>query len=81
MRTLILSLGCGLLAAAGGFAKTDGPYATEIAAYDAILAAELEKCEFKGLLAEVRAEAGSAPTVIAPTTPATVASHAQGELF
>ena len=53
------------------------------------LIAELEKCEFKSLLAEVRAEAGAAvpikaapPTkVAAPTTPTAAAPNVQGELF
>ncbi|MEP6671779.1 MAG: 5'-3' exonuclease H3TH domain-containing protein [Chthoniobacter sp.] len=60
------------------------------------LVAELEKCEFKSLLAEVKAEAGAAGVITAPATPpvtvATVASaalpappsaasHSQGELF
>lgn len=58
------------------------------------LVAELEKCEFKSLLAEVRAEAaacGVAPApvvpapVVPPATPATppapAPSHQQGELF
>ena len=38
------------------------------------LVAELEKCEFKSLLAEVRAEAAAAG-------PAPAAAHTQGELF
>lgn len=53
------------------------------------LVAELEKCEFKSLLAEVKAEAASAGVVVAPpaapakTAPPTppVVQHSQGELF
>jgi 5'-3' exonuclease len=53
------------------------------------LIAELEKCEFKSLLAEVRAEAGAAvpikapapTTVAAPTTAPAEAPKVQGELF
>lgn len=46
------------------------------------LVAELEKCEFKSLLAEVRAEAGSAAPVPAPVAaPAPAKAHTQGELF
>ena len=45
------------------------------------LAAELEKCEFKSLLAEVRAEVGSAPAVAAAPTPTAVALPVQGDLF
>ena len=41
------------------------------------LAVELEKCEFKGLLAEVRAEAAS----VLPSAPATLPATTQGELF
>ena len=41
------------------------------------LALELEKCEFKGLLAEVRAEAAS----VQPTAPLPIPAAAQGELF
>ena len=41
------------------------------------LAIELEKCEFKGLLAEVRAEAAS----VLPSAPATFPATTQGELF
>ncbi|MEI9896064.1 MAG: 5'-3' exonuclease H3TH domain-containing protein [Chthoniobacter sp.] len=53
------------------------------------LVAELEKCEFKSLLAEVKAEAAAAGVATAaPITPAVAAapappaaSHSQGELF
>ena len=42
------------------------------------LAVELEKCEFKSLLAEVRAEAAGPPPAAAPLP---IAAPAQGELF
>jgi len=45
------------------------------------LATELEKCEFKSLLAEVRAEASNASVVTAAPIPAAVMPSAQGELF
>src|SRR5258708_14992646 len=49
------------------------------------LVAELEKCEFKSLLAEVKAEAAVASPAVATAAPtitaAPTASHKQGELF
>ncbi len=45
------------------------------------LAVELEKCEFKSLLAEVRAEAGALARPLPPPPAAAPAPFAQGELF
>jgi len=48
--------------------------------YDQLIPA-LEKCEFKSLLAEIRAEAAGAAAPPPPVTPARPPNPIQGELF
>jgi DNA polymerase-1 len=49
--------------------------------HSADLIPELEWCEFKGLMAELRAEAGAQAPISAPVPPSAPPKHAQGELF